>query len=356
MENQVKISVIIPIYNSAEFLRECLDSVVNQTFQDFEVICINDGSTDNSLRILEEYAEKDSRFTVRSQENQGQSVARNHGMQLAKGEYILFVDSDDLLELNAMEYLWKEVSAQNLDILYFDAKTIYENSQLAAAKKNFQEYYARKDIYREIVTGPELFARMRRDSAYRVQPCLQLIRRSVLLESGVTFPKGIIHEDNLFTTLLMFSANRVAHHSKAFYTRRVRDESTMTNVEKFRNLYGYFVCALGLAEYADKNKLVDWEPIRNFIEELQRDVLRIFKKLSSVEKSKICSVPVNQQRVLVELLSNNHPLQAEKLILAPAVPKVSVVIPVYKVEDYLEKCLDSVVGQSLRDIEIICVK
>lgn len=355
MEKRVKISVVIPIYNSSEYLRECLDSIVNQTLQDFEVICVNDGSTDASLDILKEYEARDSRFVVVSQKNQGQSVARNNGMQMAQGEYILFVDSDDLLELNAMEYLWNGVSAQDLDVLYFDAKTIYENQELAEQKKSMREYYSRKDVYREIVTGPELFAKMRRDDAYRVQPCLQLIRRSLLLESGVTFPKGIIHEDNLFTTELMLSAARVAHHSKAFYTRRVRDESTMTNVEKFKNLYGYFLCAVGLSEYADKNGLMDWEPLRKFIEELQGDVLRIFKKLPSTEKSKICEVPADQQRVLVELLSRRHAMGAEKLVLKPVVPKVSVVIPVYKVEEYLEKCLDSVVGQSLRDIEIICV-
>ena len=89
-----KFSIIVPVYNVEKYLKECLDSIVNQTFGDFEIICINDESTDSSLDILKEYSEHDSRFVVISQKNQGQGVARNKGINLAKGEYVLFVDPD----------------------------------------------------------------------------------------------------------------------------------------------------------------------------------------------------------------------------------------------------------------------
>ena len=90
-----KVSVIIPVYNVEKYLKQCLDSVVNQTLKDIEIICVNDGSTDNSLEILEEYAQKDNRIIIISQENQGQSVARNIALEKATGEYVGFVDSDD---------------------------------------------------------------------------------------------------------------------------------------------------------------------------------------------------------------------------------------------------------------------
>ena len=91
----IKFSIIIPVYNVEKFLRECLNSITSQTLKNFEVICIDDGSTDNSLTILQEYANKDSRFKVISQENQGQGIARNKAIDIASGEYLFFVDPDD---------------------------------------------------------------------------------------------------------------------------------------------------------------------------------------------------------------------------------------------------------------------
>ena len=97
-----KFSIIIPVYNVEKYLVECLESIVNQSFKDFEVICVNDGSTDNSLEILQKYAENDERFKVLNQENQGQGIARNNALNIANGEYILFVDPDDFIELNML--------------------------------------------------------------------------------------------------------------------------------------------------------------------------------------------------------------------------------------------------------------
>lgn len=99
----VKFSIVIPVYNSGKYLNECLDSVINQTFKDIEIICIDDGSTDNSLSILKEYEEKDKRIKVFSQEHRGVGAARNYGMELAKGEYINFLDSDDKISANTLK-------------------------------------------------------------------------------------------------------------------------------------------------------------------------------------------------------------------------------------------------------------
>ena len=95
-----KVSVIIPVYNVEKYLRECLDSVVNQTLKDIQIILIDDGSTDSSLGICKEYAQKDNRIKIIEQKNQGAGAARNRGMSEAKGDYLYFLDSDDFLELN----------------------------------------------------------------------------------------------------------------------------------------------------------------------------------------------------------------------------------------------------------------
>lgn len=122
-----KFSIIIPVYNVEKYLVECLESIVNQSFKNFEVICVNDGSIDNSLDILQKYAENDKRFKILNQENQGQGVARNNALNIANGEYILFVDPDDFIELNMLEVLNEKLNVQNVDIAIFDYQIFGKN-------------------------------------------------------------------------------------------------------------------------------------------------------------------------------------------------------------------------------------
>ena len=123
----VEISVIIPVYNTEKYLNECLDSIVNQTLSDIEIICVNDGSTDNSLAILESYAKKDNRITVISQENNGQGSARNLGLKNSSGNYICFIDSDDYVDLNMLEKLYDNVILNNSDIVVFKIARFNDN-------------------------------------------------------------------------------------------------------------------------------------------------------------------------------------------------------------------------------------
>ena len=116
MKNNALISVIIPVYKVEKFLPKCLDSILGQTYKNLEIILIDDGSTDNSGKICDEYAQKDARIHVIHQENHGLSNARNAGLKIAHGEYIAFVDSDDYIELDMYEYLWKLISKENADV------------------------------------------------------------------------------------------------------------------------------------------------------------------------------------------------------------------------------------------------
>ncbi len=118
----VKISVIIPIYNSEKYLSECLESIINQTFKDIEIICINDGSKDNSLNILNEYLKKDNRIIIVNQKNSGVSSARNKGIRLSTGDFISFIDSDDYLDLNVYEKCVQRIIRDNSDIIIFEKK------------------------------------------------------------------------------------------------------------------------------------------------------------------------------------------------------------------------------------------
>ena len=121
-----KISVIIPVYNAEKFLSRCLDSVINQTHENLEIICVNDESTDGSLEILQEYAAKDSRVIIENQKNQGAPVARNRGIEIATGEYIHFVDADDWLNLTLYSDFASVLRGGMLDIFVFNAQLYFE--------------------------------------------------------------------------------------------------------------------------------------------------------------------------------------------------------------------------------------
>lgn len=114
-----KVSIIIPVYNTENYLKKCLDSVVNQTLEDIEIICINDGSTDRSLGILNDYAQKYSKIIVINQENKGVSEARNEGIEKASGEYIMFLDSDDYFQPQACETAYNSVNSSDYDLGIF---------------------------------------------------------------------------------------------------------------------------------------------------------------------------------------------------------------------------------------------
>ena len=125
----VKVSVIVPVYNNEEYLDKCLSSLTEQSLDDIEIICVNDGSSDSSLDILNRYEQKDNRIVVLSQENQGAGASRNNGIDIANGEYISFVDADDWLEENALKKLYENAVRNNSDVVLFNSVERWPDSQ-----------------------------------------------------------------------------------------------------------------------------------------------------------------------------------------------------------------------------------
>lgn len=303
-----KISVIIPVYNDEKYLSTCLDSVFNQVFKDFEVICVNDGSTDSSLDILNHYSQKYDNFKFISQTNQGQSSARNKGLEYAKGSYILFLDGDDFLEPETLGYLYNESEMNELDILYFDAKPVFETKALEKQFNNYNSYYDRPDKYKSIYSGSELFAKMLKDGTFRMSPVLQLINHEFLKNSGVKFYEGIIHEDNLFSTLLLLKAHRVTHRNVKFYLRTIHENSTMTKPVSEKNLKGYYTCARELLKQipAYEDNQVAKGALLSFINSLIGHVERIFKNLPIDQRILISNWDENDKRLLFMFLMGRN--------------------------------------------------
>lgn len=241
----VQVSVIIPIYNVEKYIEECLRSVLNQTLKDIEIICVNDGTLDNSMKIVEKYAQQDDRIVILHKENGGLSSARNAGLKVAKGEYIYFLDSDDYILENALECLYSEMSENNLDSVFFDADSFYESEELEQKHTTYKKSYHRPEIYGDVVTGAQLVEKMAANDHFKPSACLQMNRTSLLKENNILFKEGIIHEDNLFTIQTSMAAKRVKHIAKAFYQRRVRENSIMTARTAKGSVYGYLLCIEG---------------------------------------------------------------------------------------------------------------
>ena len=231
------ISVIVPMYNVAFYIVQCLESLSRQTFADFEAICVDDGSSDDTFALARRAMGDDGRFKFLSQENAGQSAARNAGIARATGKYIVFLDADDYYEERALEVLYERAERDELDDLFFSARTVYED---AKARSQYRDDYENRAPIEGVMTGQELMARFAELDSFCVSPALQFIRRGFLVESGISFYEGIVHEDNLFTCLMLARASRAAFVEDQLYVRRVRQESTMTGKREMRHVYGHF--------------------------------------------------------------------------------------------------------------------
>lgn len=309
-----KVSVIVPCYNIEEYIKECLDSLVTQTLKDIEIICVDDGSTDGTRAFLLEYAKKETRLTIVEQENSGLSIARNVGVRNAQGEYICFVDSDDLLELAALEELYYEAEKNKLDILFYDGESFFESEDIKLRKPNYVGYYIRKKDYSGITNARKLMCEMFENKEYRSSSCMQIIKRQFFLDNDLWFHPGIVHEDNPFTFKGMLCAECASHVSKAYYLRRVRENSIMTKQKTFSNSYGYFASFLDMwnvsrqIDYTEEQSdtiaglLVQMlNSARSSYRQMESDEKYMFECLDAVERNLFLQLVVNYERQLLNI-------------------------------------------------------
>lgn len=241
-----KVSVIMPVYNTEKYVKEAIQSICNQTLTDFELIVINDGSTDNSLHLIKTIP--DSRIRVFSQENAGQGAARNHGLRYARGEYIYFMDSDDLIPSDTLSTCYLLCQEQNLEFAFFDANVFNDNLQDNTLIKSFS-YNRKKTTPYKVTTGKEVFKQLLKTDEFFSSVCLLFIKSDFLIEKGLKFEPDIVHEDELFTSMLYLRAQRTTYIPLCFYSRRVRPSSTMTTPYSMRNIQSYFIIARHLLSH-----------------------------------------------------------------------------------------------------------
>lgn len=223
----IKVSVIVPIYNTEIYIEKCLNSLVNQTLQDIEIICVNDGSTDNSMITVRKFANKDPRIKIFEQENKKQGAARNAGMRIATGEYIGFVDSDDWVDLDFYEKLYNTAKNHNFDIALGTNVRVKKNGN----KKRLN------------ITEEKEYTSIQDKFDVNVQwknpcPTNKIYRRDLFLKHNIQWPEGVYCEDRIFTLKAVYYANGIVTVPNINYYYYSNPNSTVNNrrVQHFKKL------------------------------------------------------------------------------------------------------------------------
>lgn len=213
-----KVSVVVPIYNVEKYLNRCLQSIINQSYKNIEIILVNDGSTDNSLQIAEEEEKNDSRIKIITQKNQGLSMARNTGIQHATGEYICFVDSDDFVHKDYVKCLIENLEENDSDISVCDYLYINEKDETWSKKNKGEKIFSNLEAINDLLVG---------NQETEVMAWNKLYKLSLFKENNIFFPKGKLHEDNFTTYKLYYYAKKISLIPDKLYFYLQRTDSIM---------------------------------------------------------------------------------------------------------------------------------
>ena len=213
-KNNISISIIIPIYNCSQYLEKCLTSVVNQTLKDIQIICINDGSKDNSLEILNEFCTKDQRIEIINlNENKGQSFARNLGLDIAKGDFIGFVDADDFVDLDYYEKLYNEAVKNNCEIVMAGI-LLHKRSGKTKIIDNFEN--------KILSDNNEKISHLNNGST-----CTKIFSNNLINKHKIRFPENLIYEDNVFLIKAVLNSTKICTLHDCLYNYLNNSQSTM---------------------------------------------------------------------------------------------------------------------------------
>ena len=359
----------MPIYNVENYLNKSLDSVCNQTLNDIEIICVDDGSTDNSLKILKEYSKKDSRIRIITKENGGQATARNLGIKESQGEYIAFVDSDDFIEFNMLEKLYKKSKDNNLDIAMCKIAT-YDN-QTHEIKDNVWYYMLgvfrdfEKDIFNHNDTK-EFTCNI------AVTPYNKIYKTSLIKDNNILFPEGLIFEDEKFFYDVYLRAKKVSIIDEFLYYYRVNRKGSTTNNTKENDYTDIIPISKQIRQtFKETGNYEDYKfLLNNRLIHLQ---LSRFTEISPKYKEKFFNLmkadlnEVLQDKAIENNLESDVKFRVEKILKAEDYEEFkkldqdklfSVVIACYNTGKYLEECINSLIGQSFSfgsNIQLILV-
>ena len=276
-------SIITPVYNVEEYLPQCIESVLNQDFNSFELILIDDGSTDSSGLIADSYQKKDSRIKVIHKENEGQGVARNIALKEAQGKYILYLDSDDWLEKDALTHLYNKFQEDDYDVIFFNVYEYFEKTRLK------REYYYNNN-----------FSIRFNENAFNINDAYDILfttnglsfkayNRDFLIQNNIKYSDTKYIEDSEFFIKIILYAKKMVCLNKFLSNYRIRESSSRStvhlNIEQIEQVY--YICENIVLEYCNKN--VNYKDIilKSFIENRVRQLLYHFSRCQTLKYKNI---------------------------------------------------------------------
>lgn len=316
VRNQVeytpKVSVIMPVYNVENYLRQCLDSVINQTLKDIEIICVDDGSSDQSLKILQEYAAKDKRITVLKQNNLFAGVARNAGIAVAKGKYLSFLDSDDFFELDMLEEVYKVIEQEKSEIVFYRYTSYDNETQQPIAIRGIRKKYLKEGF--ATYTTDEL-----KDELFTVcnhMPWNKMISRKFVMDEGLRYQNLPASNDGCFSLTAIACANKITLMNRSFvYYRFNRQDSLINTRDKYPLVF--YQAYRGIAEILQQKGLFEKYKktfLSAFLSTAAWTVTRTDKEKDTVKEFiKNTIVPEFKVNENLSLLSETTRLKLERL-------------------------------------------
>jgi glycosyltransferase involved in cell wall biosynthesis len=260
-----KISIVVPVYNVQPYLEKCLDFLIRQSQPNIEIIVVNDGSTDNSLDIIHRYALKDQRIRVIDKANEGLGAARNAGLKISTGKYVMFVDADDWISNEACNKLLSIAENSNADVVIFDL-TFYDNKRYIT-REQYQTQTA--------ISGEEYLLSAMRNGGFSPTVCNKFVRREII--ENIFFPEDTKHEDIYFTILSLLECKRVVTTNDVSYYYRINRLGSLTNMlnfEDFQDILNIYKIIFSKLEDKDMNYIYKNQFfLLNIVERINMEVL-----------------------------------------------------------------------------------
>lgn len=297
MQNKIKVSIIVPVYNTSMYLEQCLNSLLCQSLEGIEIICVDDGSTDNSLQILQNFAQNDKRIRVLTQKNQGQSVARNLAMNVATGEYIGFIDSDDWIDEKMFEKLYQNAKKFDSNISMCSFTLFNEKTGLSSDS----DPYFTLNLFPESFEDRSFSYKETYDFIFRicVQPCNKIYKRDFLTQIGAKFPEGLFFEDNVFFYETFMQSEKNCLIKEPLYTYRVGTGHSTVSGDEYKKLDFFEIFRL-IEKFLKEKKLYDG--LADYFVQYKKNTLQYwYKKLTDEKIKEIYS------KKLAEEIANEAP-------------------------------------------------
>ena len=328
----MKLSIIIPVYNVEQYLHSCVQSVITQTYQDLQVILVNDGSTDSSGVLCDQLAQQDSRIQVVHKTNGGLSDARNAGLRVATGEYVAFLDSDDVYLLNdGLEQLMALAQAEQPDVLLFQAVDVYPHHQ--TARKAYDVDYMATH------SGVEVFAQLVRTQSFNMSACFQLIRRELLEQHQIYFEKGLLSEDIDWSLRLWKYVQRVRAINLPMYGYQHREGSisttyTIRNLRSYKHIFAKFV-QLYNERIVDAATELYWKTTMGYLAQMYTSCLYAYGQIARKDKSEAYAI----LKRYATLLEHSISIKSERVVLLKRYIGLCLTVEVFALYGKIRKML-----------------